>query len=81
MSSGHYFGFSYRPCRSTQNLSFAAWVLYDPSGNIISLQGVFLGRTTSNIVEYSAVIELSSEEVSLDIRDLVVKLDSQLILL
>jgi ribonuclease HI len=60
MSSSHYIGFADGACRSTQNLSSAAWVLYDPNGELINLQGICLGRTTNNIVEYSAVIELHS---------------------
>jgi len=76
MSSGHYIGFVDGACRSTWNLSSAAWVLYDLNGELINLQGIFLGQTINNIVVYSAVIELLSEAVALGIRDLVVKLDS-----
>jgi len=54
-------------CRGTQNLSFTAWVIYDPHGELIDIQGIFLGQTTNNIVEYSTVIELFSEAISLDI--------------
>ena len=46
-----------------------------------STQGICLGRTTNNIVECIAIIELLSEVVVVGIRDLVVKLDSQLIVL
>ncbi len=69
-------GYADGASRSMQNLSSAAWVLYDLNGELINLQGIFLGRTTNNIAEYSAFIELLSEAVALGIRDLVVKLDS-----
>jgi ribonuclease HI len=45
---------------------------------LISLQGVCLGCATNNIVEYSAVIELLIDTISLGIRQLVVQLDLQL---
>ena len=38
-----------------------------------------LTRTTNNVAEYSAVIELLAEAVDLGIRALVVNLDSQLV--
>ena len=38
-----------------------------------------LGRTTNNVAEYSAVIELLAEAFDLGIRALVVNLDSQLV--
>lgn len=81
MLSRHYVGFSDGSCRSTQNLSFIAWALFAHDGELIDLQGKCLGRTTNNIVEYNAVIELLSNAVALGIRDLVVKLDSQLVVL
>ena len=81
MSSSHYVDFADGACRSTQNLSSTTWVLYDPNGELITLQGIYLGWTTNHIVEYSAFIELLLEAVALGIRDLVVKLDSQLIVL
>ena len=80
-SSSHYIGFADGACRSTWNPSSAAWVLYDPNDELINLQGIFLGWTTNNTAGYSAVIELLSESVSLGIRDLVVKLDLQLVVL
>jgi len=67
--------------RSIKNLSSAAWVIYNPAGELIDLQGVCLGRTTNNIAEYSAVLELLTEAVNLGIRELLVYLDSQLVVL
>ena len=81
MSSNHYIGFADGACHSTQSLSSTAWALFAPDGELINLQGIFLGQKTNNISKYSAFIELLSNEINLSIRDLVVKLDSQLVLL
>ena len=67
--------------RSTRNLSSAAWVIYDPAGELVNLQGVCLGLATNNIAEYSAVLELLTEAVDLGIHELLVYLDSQLVVL
>ena len=40
-----------------------------------------LGQTTNNIAEYSAVIELLSESISFGIQRLIVRLDSELVVL
>jgi len=80
MSSAPYVGFANGACRSTRNLSSATWVIYDPHGELIDLQGVCLGCTTNNVTEYSAVIELLAEAINLNIRTLVVNLDSQLVI-
>ena len=79
MSSAPYVGFADGACRSTRNLSSAAWVIYDPHGELIDFQGVCLGRTTNNVAEYCVVIELLVEAINLGIRALVVNLDSQLV--
>ena len=81
MSNTPYIGFADGACRSTRNLSSAAWVIYDPHGELIDLQGVCLGRTTNNVAEYCAVIELLTKAINLGIRALVVNLDSQLVVL
>ena len=39
------------------------------------------GQTTNNIAEYSAVIELLYESISFGIRSLIVRLDSELVVL
>ena len=79
MSSAPYVGFANGACRSTCNLSSAAWAIYDPHGELLDLQGVCLGHTTNNVAEYSAVIELLAEAVDLGIRAMMVNLDSQLV--
>ena len=81
MSFHPFVGFADGASRSTRNMSSAAWVIYDPAGELIDLQGVCLGRTTNNITEYSVVLELLTEEVNLGIRELLVYLDSQLVVI
>ena len=45
------------------------------------MHGVSLGKKMNNIVEYSAVIELLSDAISFGIRCLIIRLDSQIIVL
>jgi ribonuclease HI len=66
---------------STWNLASAAWAIYTPTNKLVSLQGICLGRATNNIAEYSAIIELLVDAISLEIHHLVVRLDSQLVVL
>jgi hypothetical protein len=81
VSSLPYFGFANGTSRSTQNLAFVSWEIYAPMDELINLHGVCLGRATNNIVEYNAVIELLTDLVSLRIFHLIVRLDSQLVVL
>jgi hypothetical protein len=67
-----YLGFADGASRSTQNLASVAWEIYAPMNELISLHGVCLGRATNNIAEYSAVIELLTDAISLGIRRLVI---------
>jgi hypothetical protein len=66
---------------STQNLAFAAWEIYAPMNELISLHGVFLGRVTNNIVEYNVVIDLLTDAISFGIYHIILRLDSQLVVL
>ena len=76
-----YIGFADGAIHSTQNLSSVAWEIYAPTNELVSLRGVCLGHATNNIAEYSVVIELLIDVISLGIRHLVVWLDSQLVVL
>ena len=80
-SSLPYIGFVDGASRSTQNLASAAWEIYAPTNELVSLRGVCLDRVTNNIAEYSTVIELLIDVILLGIRHLVVRLDSQLVVL
>jgi ribonuclease HI len=71
-SSLSYIGFTDGTSRSTQNLASTAWAIYAPTNELVSLRGVCLGRATDNIAEYSTVIELLIDAISLGIHHLVV---------
>ena len=76
-----YVGYADGASRSTQDLSSAAWAIFDPSGELVSFRGVCIGQSTNNIAEYSALIELLSDTIAHGIRQLIVRLDSQLVVL
>jgi len=67
--------------RSTQNLSSTTWAIFAPNGELVSLQGICISRSTNNIVEYSTMFELLFDAIMNGIRRLVVRLDSQLVVL
>jgi ribonuclease HI len=75
-SSLPHIGFVDGASHSTHNLVVVAWEIYTPTNKLITLRGVCLGHATNNIAEYSSVIELLIDAISLGIRHLVVKLDS-----
>jgi ribonuclease HI len=66
---------------SNQNLASTVWSIYAPTNELVSLRGVCLSRATNNIAEYSTIIELLVDAISLRIRHLVVQLDSQIVVL
>ena len=76
-----YIRFADGACRSTWNISSAAWVIYLPTDELVSIHGVSLGQTTNNIAKYNAVIELLSKTISFGIRSLIFRLDFELIVL
>jgi hypothetical protein len=53
-----YIGFVDGTIPHTQNLSFTAWVIYLPLGQVVASGGAFLGPKTNNVAKYSAMIEL-----------------------
>ena len=81
MSITTYVSFADGASHGTNNLSLAAWVIYDLASELIDLQGICLGWTTNNVTEYRAVIELLTKAINLGIRALLVNLDSQLVVL
>ena len=60
----------------TLNLTSTAWVIYEPSGQLLSSNSTCLGPSTNNIAKYSAIIELLLDAISYGIQCLVVHLDS-----
>ena len=65
----------------TLNPASIAWVIYEPSGQLLSSGSTCLGPSTNNIAEYSAIVELLLDAISNGIQHLVVHLDSQLAML
>jgi ribonuclease HI len=54
-------------------------VIFTPQGQFLSSGGICLGDTTKNVTEYSAVIELLCDALSLGISHLWVYLDAQMV--
>ena len=63
----------------TLNLASAAWVIYFPAEDLVSSGAVCTGSATNNIVEYRAVIGLLIEAAFQYVHNLVVLMDSQLV--
>ena len=64
----------------TLNLASTAWVLYSPTGDLVSSGGTCLGPATNNLVEYHAVIGLLTEALANNVSQIRVYLDSELVL-
>ena len=61
MFNGHittYIRFTDGANRYTLNLASTAWVLYSPTGDLVSSRGTCLSPATKNLVEYHVVIGL-----------------------
>ena len=76
-----YTGFADGANRHTLNLASAAWVIYEPSGQLLSSGSACLGPSTNNIAKHSAIIKLLLDAISHGIQHMVVRLDSQLAVL
>ena len=72
-------GFIDGASRYTQNLASITCVIYSPTDELLSSGGIYLGHATNNIVEYHAIIGLLTKAISLNITQLIVNLDSQLV--
>ena len=59
-----YFGFADGASHYTLNLTLATWVLYSPTGNLVSLGGTCLGPTTNNFAEHHVVNGLLTEALT-----------------
>ena len=73
-----FYGFVDGASCHTLNLASAAWVLYSPIEYLVSSGALFLGLATNNIIEYELVIGPMTKAASQDVHDLVVLMDSQL---
>jgi ribonuclease HI len=74
-----FIGYADGASQHTRRLASASWVIFTPQGQLLSSGGICLGETTNNVVEYSAVIELLRDALSLGISHLRVYLDAQLV--
>ena len=76
MESSVYIGFADGASRHTQNSVSAAWVIYAPTGQVLSSGGICLCPSLKNVAEYSAIIELLWDAISHGVFSLEVRLDS-----
>ena len=79
MESLVYIGFIDGASCHTQNSALAAWVIYTPTGQVLSSRGICLRPSLNNVVEYSAIIELLHGSISHGVLSLEVHLDSLLV--
>ena len=75
-SSKPFVGYDDGASRNTQNLSSAAWAIFVPNGELVSFQGICIGRLMKNIAEYSALIDLLSDAISFGINRIIIRLES-----
>jgi ribonuclease HI len=72
-------GYADGASRHTRRLASTTWVIFTPQGQLLSSRGICLGDTTNNVTEYSAIIKLLRDALSLGISHLQVYLDAQLV--
>ena len=76
MESSIYIGFTDGASYHTQNLASATWVIYAPTGQVLSLGGVCLQPYSNSVADFSAFIELLRDAISHGVLSLEVRLDS-----
>jgi ribonuclease HI len=74
-----FIGYADGASQHTQRLASVAWVIFTPRGQLLSSEGISLGDTTNNVTEYSEIIELLRDTLSIGISHLWVYLDAQLV--
>ena len=80
-SSKPFVGYADGASGSTQNLSFATWAILSLNDELVSFQGICIGGSTNNIAEYSALIKLLYDAISFGINRIIIRLESQLVVL
>ena len=73
-----FYGFADGACHHTLNIASVSWVLYSPSYDLGSSGAICISPATNNIAEYRVVIGLLTESASQGVRNLVVLMESQL---
>ena len=63
MESSTFIGFVDGGSRHIQHSTSAAWVIYTPMGQVLSLGGICLRPSSNNVAEYSDVIELLRDAI------------------
>ena len=76
MESFVHIGFTDGAIHHTQNSSSTTWVIYTPTGQVLSSGGVCLRPSSNNVSEYSAIIELLRDAISHGVHSLEICLDS-----
>ena len=76
MESFAYIGFADGASLHTQHSASISWVIYTPTGQVLSLGGVCLQPSSNNVTEFSAVIEFLWDAISHGVLSLEVHLDS-----
>ena len=79
MESSIFIEFTDGASHHTQHSASAAWVIYTPTGQVLSSGGVCLRPYSYNVVEYSVVIDPLRDSISHGVLSLEVRLDSQLV--
>lgn len=74
-----YYGFVDGASRHTRNLAWTTWVIYSPSDELIISGRWCPSPAANNVAEYQAAIGLMTEALSSGILQLIVHLDSQLV--
>ena len=59
-----YIGFADGSSRHIEHLDSVAWVIYTPTGQVLSSRGICLWPSSNNVAEYSVVIELLRDAIS-----------------
>ena len=77
--SSVYVGYADSANFHTQNSASATWVIYTPTGQVLSSGGICLRPSSNNVAEYSVVIELLRDAISHDVLSLEVCPHSQLL--
>ena len=79
MSSKWFLGFVDGSNHHTCNLASVSWVIYEPTGPLVSSGTACLGPATKNVVEYNVFIELLRDVIVHGVTFLEVRLDSPLV--
>ena len=74
-------GYADGASRSTHNLSSTVWAIFAPNDELVNFQGICIGILMKNIAEYSTLIKLIFDAISFGIYHIIIRLDSQLVVL